>query len=739
MMQAVNALVGAVFVLLASYAAGALLLQSLKIQLARYEKPPLAFVLGASVLHLAIFLVLAAQIGYWPVLIAVPLAFIVAAARKKALGLGEHSAERLPAPLRMVWGSVFTIFTILYFFNALAPEGSPDGSSYHLGFVNQYMRAHGFPHITTNLYASLSQGVEMLFLPAFVIGRHSAGALVHYGFLLALTFAIFAFGRRLGKPWVGAAASLFVYASPVVGIDGTSAYNDLGVAAAVFGCFYFLWIWDQEQSSPLLVPVALLAGYSYAAKYTAFVILPFALIWVLFRARKLRPVLTVAALSLTMVAPWMIKNWVEVANPMAPFLNRYFRNPNVHVEFEQEYSRLLSTYGVENKWTLPLEVTVRGEKTAGLVGPIFLLVPLALFALRFRAGRGLVAAGIVMLGPYLLNVGTRFVIPSLPFFALAICLALSSFPMVLAILIVLHGLASWPGNIHYYSSRYVWHLDGIPFKAALRKIPQDEYLRKISNGYGVAKMIEFYVPKGERVLGLNGIAESYTTRDYLVSFQAAFNESLTDTLNMGWIAEHQPTVLRLLKFPPRQTSQVRLTQTGQGVPLEDWNIHEVRFYSGGQEIPRSPKWRLTAFPNPWEIQFAFDNSPATRWRSWERAFPGMYVEVNFGAPVSIDEIHIETSPDFANVKIRTEVSDNSGNLVKLGDDYANSVLPVKANIRRAATWEMHLRGVNYLLIGDGDWGSEDIRDDPAGWGLKQIAASYGARLYQVLPLEASRR
>ena len=114
----------------------------------------------------------------------------------------------------------------------------------------------------------------------------------------------------------------------------------------------------------------------------------------------------------------------------------------------------------------------------------------------------------------------------------------------------------------------------------------------------------------------------------------------------------------------------------------------------------------------------------------------MYVDVNFGVPAAIDEIHIETSPDFANIKIRTEVTDDAGSWVKLGDDYINSAIQVKANIRRAATWEMHLRGVNYLLMGDTDWGSDDIREDPEAWGLKLIVARYGARLYQVMPLEA---
>ena len=734
MMQALNALIGAALVIAACFSCGALLADSLRVPLLRYERFPLCFVLGAACLHLAIFLVLALHVAYWPAVIALPVGSILLAWRKGALRLGEK-VPPVAQPLRILWTSIFAIFTVLYFFNALAPESSPDGSGYHLGLVDRYMRAHGFPFISTNMYASLSQGVELLFLPAYIIGRHSAGALVHYGFLIAVTLAIFAFGRRLGFPWVGGAASLLFYLSPVVGIDGTAAYIDVGVAAIVFVCFYFLWLWDESQDMRLLVPAGLLAGYSYAAKYTAFTILPFALLWVLLRSRKLKPVLVIGALSLVMVAPWMLKDSILMGNPMAPFLNQYFRNPYVHVDFEKGYSEFLTHYTVENRWTLPLEVTVRGFRTTGLIGPVFLLLPLALLTLRTRAGRALLAAGLFVLAPYFLNVGTRFLIPSLPFFSLAICLAMETFPVLLASLMVFHALASWPSGVKLYAHPYAWRLNNIPYKAALRVMPPDKYLRQVSSSYGLAKMVEFYVPKGERVLGINGMAESYSTRDYLVSFQAGFNESLTDTFNMGWIPDHQPSVLKALRFPPTMARKVRFTLTGPGRPKDQWSIHEIRFFSGGKEIPRDPQWRLTAFPNPWEIQFAFDNSPATRWRTWEPAAAGMFIQVDFPSPLAVDEIHIETSPDVTSLKIRTGVAGSSGDFQKVGDDYESSRVPVKANIRRAATWEMHLRGVNYFLIGDGDWGAEDVRDDPEGWGLRQIAAGYGARLYQVLPLE----
>src|SRR5207249_1776434 len=136
----------------------------------------------------------------------------------------------------------------------------------------RYMHAHGFVRITTNMYANLSQGVEMLFLFAFAFGRHSAAALTHFPFLVALPLAMLSYARRFGFTVAGVCGALLVFASPVVGIDGTVAYNDVATACIVFTVFYLTSIWAAEESSSgLLAPIGLVAGFGYAAKYTAFV------------------------------------------------------------------------------------------------------------------------------------------------------------------------------------------------------------------------------------------------------------------------------------------------------------------------------------------------------------------------------------------------------------------------------------------------------------------------------------
>jgi hypothetical protein len=747
MILALAALVGAGLTVAACYAAGAMLIDRLGIALHRFERLPLAFTLGAACLHLAVFAILALQIAYWPVLTAL-LLFVIASAvatgswalRAK---LPERSSEPLSRNLKRICIPLFGIFTLLYFFHAWAPEDSPDGSGYHLGYVVRELHAHGFERITTDIRATLGQGIEMLFVPAFAIGRHSAAALVHLAFTGALAMAMLAYGRRLGKPWVGAAGAFLTFASPIVGIDGSSAYDDLGAAAVIFSAFYWLEIWDVSRDRKVLVPIGLMAGYGYAAKYTVVVMLVYALGFVAWRARRPGPMFTVLLFSSLMIEPWMLKNWIIVRNPIAPFGNVIFRNPYFHPIFEKELSDAMRDYGVKDKRSLPLEVTIRGEKTGGILGVMFLAAPLALLALRYRHGRRLLAAALLVGAPYVANIGTRFLIPPLPFVSLAMAFAFSGSPPLLAALMIFHAVSCWPDEVRRYSDKFVWRLDHILVRPALRLIPQEEYLRKNDLDYEAARLVEATVPEGERILGLRGVANAYCNREILSTYQSALSQTLIDSIYMAWVEDYQATIAETFEFRERPARRLRVLQTGTvDNPYAQWSVHELRFFHQGVEIPRRPEWRLRAWPNPWEVQLAFDNSPATRWRTWESVKPGDYLDVDFGEDQAVDQVRIETSSDSLAMQLEVEALVVSGNdassewVLLARNPKASALLSKfslpKSSLRLAATYEMKAHGLHYFLVGDSDYGADDFRDDPEAWGLMQVASGYGIRIYKVI-------
>jgi hypothetical protein len=428
----------------------------------------------------------------------------------------------------------------------------------------------------------------------------------------------------------------------------------------------------------------------------------------------------------------MLKDWIVVRNPIAPFGNTVFRNPYFHPIFETQYSVAMRFYNVTDRRTLPLEVIVRGGKTEGVLGLIFLASPLALLALRNPHGRRLLTAGLLLGSTYYFNFGTRFLIPALPFVSMAMALSFGSFPLLLGAVMMFHALSSWPAEMHHYADKFVWRLGSILFTPALRIIPQEKYLRDNDSDYSAARLVEAVVPKGERILGLRGVAYSYCAREFLIDYQAALNQTLIDSMNMGWVEAYQPLILQRFQFPERTARRFRVLQTATvDDPQLQWSVHELRFFHNGIEIPRRPEWRLRAWPNPWEVQLAFDNSPATRWRTWERVTPGDYLDVDFGRDEAVDEVRLNTSVDYSVMQLQVEALDASGKWTLVAKNPKVETVEPKSSIRRAATYELKAHGIHYFVVGDDNYGADDFRDDPEAWGLTQVGSGYGIRIYKV--------
>lgn len=723
MKEAAYVLFGAAFTIAAAWAAGRWMLARLRIDFPyREEERAFSFLLGSALLSQGVFVLAAAHVLYKGTLLALGVAAL-------ALGARRSNARCFPAlPRLWVWlaAPAFTLFSLLYVSHAMAPEMSPDGSAYHLGLVSRYYREHGFPAVTTNIYANLSQGVEMLFLFAWPWGKHSAAALTHLGFLYALASLVLSYGRRFGSPLAGAGAAALVWLSPVAALDAASAYNDVAVAAIVFGVYYLLQVWREARHASLLIAVGALAGFAFAAKYTAFVALAYALgvvAWQLWRTHwMIRSVVTVAAVAAFWIAPWLVKNAIVVGNPVSPFANRVFRNPYVHVAFEEHYRQHMRNYDfLKSHWDIPLEVTVRGQALCGLLGPVFLLAPLALLAWRRPHGRTLLAAAALFGSIYVSNIGTRFLLMAVPFVALGMGAVFAQRPVVLGFVLTVHAASSWPDLMKLYCHEYAWRLDRIQWKAALRIESQEGFLARKWPSYNVARLIDAVTPPRGRVFSFAQTAEAYTTREVIVSFQSAEGTVLRNILWAPLYEDMQPTRLQHFFFPVRSLRRVRVVQTAAAGPDDHFGVHELRFFHQGREVPRDPRWRLRAWPNPWNVQDAFDGSPVTRWASWEKLWPSMFIEVDFGDDVTIDRVTVEGSPETGRSQVRL--------------DFAPELAPVEQEaarplgLRREAVEVLRTRGITHVLVADTDFGHEDYESRRDEWGLVELGERNGVRLY----------
>jgi hypothetical protein len=778
-------LFGAGFTVAISFALGTLLLDRLRVALYRQEAALLAFVTGSACLSLATFFLCLMHQARRDVFLWGGLAVIAGAVW---LHRGESPRKSLPMPpagWMVLFFVVLTAFFIAYFFNSLAPEISPDGSGYHLGNVVRYGRSGGFDWKHHSMYSYLSQGTEMLFLVAFSFGGHSSAAMVHFAFLTALPLLIACYGIRWGFPRVGMFAAILAYASPVVGIDGISAYNDLALVTVVFAVFYVLQVWDHIKDYKLLIIIGLLSGFSYAIKYTACLTLPFALgfvAWRLWREQKLwggppgprgsprtrfsptRPMspdadgpargpgcplgsdqgvrptvnqrgptaitclLLVLSAALLMILPWAVRNWIWLGNPFAPFLNRWFTNPYYHPGAESRYLSELGQYtGLNHYWEIPLQLAVRGKFIPGILGPVFLLVPFALLALRHSHGRRLLVAAAVFGIPAYFNTGARFLIPSIPFVSLAMGLALAKSWGILPTVAMFQALVCWPGVLAMYCDPWAWRVRSIPVRAALRKEPEAEFLLRQVPGYGLKSAIEQATAPGDKIFSFRSRPEAYLDREIVVGYESNLGNLAQDILWTAAGALKPPVDRQQFRFAPVTTRGIRIVQKASAD--SEWSLAEVRLFWGGREVPHAPDWHITAWPNAPEVGLAFDDNLGTRWSTWQPMSPKDRVQIEFGQPRGVDEVLLEYAVAGA-AQVSVEVLGESSRWIRIAGRPEVSRAGA-TDLRRLATQELRASGIGYLLIDDSDFGMANLNQYTSSWGITQLAEANGTHFFRI--------
>ena len=714
----------------------------LRLPLNRLECLCLGYVTGAplaSTLALALASVFAARKGVFLSIGAVSLALLWRQL-PWLRSLKPASMDSIPGFFKVLLAVAWVVYGLLYFRYALSPETSFDGMSYHLGLVNLWNHAHGLPRIG-DMYAALPSGMEMLYLFAFSIGRHSSATLVHFSFLMLLPVLMVLYGIRFGLPRGSAAfAATVVFTTPLVGWDGSVAYNDVALMVAGFTSVYFLQMWRGDRLPANLMAASALAGFAFAIKYTGcFVILLVIVvaIWELRReshARLARTVCLAAALGAVVPAPYLIRNCLWFHNPIAFFGNSIFRNPYFHVSFERSIVQGQAHPNGVTWGDLPLELTIGGPILHESLGPIYLLAPLALLGLLWPKSRFLVFAALVLAIIYPMNKGARFLMPVLPFLLLAVGFVLGRVRragvFLLGALSIAQLILCWPPVARRLLTPHGANASRASWKYAFRLVSEDWYLRDRTDEYVMSRLLESHVPEGQAVLSLNGgVAQSYTSRFIMDSFHSADAERALDLFYGNAASPKFGGRKWTAAFPEANARQVRILQLGRG-RTEDvmWSIDEIRLWRGSEIVTPKPSWRLDAFPNPWDIGFAFDGVEGTRWKSWEPMRPGMSAGVRFDTPQSIDRVEIVSLDPQWDSQLDLEVLTDGGRwLHPPGAWQVNP--PVDA--RKAAARGLSREGVHFVVVPKNAFNSQVFTNDPSAWGLSEVASSKDAALYRI--------
>ncbi len=669
------------------------------------------------------FALLVAGLYNWP-------AIGLALALPIAVGLWRIELPQLRRP---PWWAIAAgaVFACIYAVYTLAPEMQADGAGYHLGMPAMWLRDGGFTS-AIGFFDLLPLGVETLFGAAMALGGLSAAKLVHLTFLLLTIPLVLQVARRLGLgedvAWAGA---LLYCLAPVAGMSGTSAYTDAALTFAHVALFALILEWRDSASPWVALHAGLIAGFCYSVKMTGAMVVVVALVYMLAR-RQIRSGAVFSAGAALTALPWAVKALWLTGNPLAPLGNAWFENDAFNAATERALGSYLRTYDLASWTQIPGALLFDGAALQGLIGPVFVLAPLALLACRKPAGRWLMAAAAISAGPWVLNIGARFLMPSLPFISLALASVIPA--RLLPPLLLLHAALSLPVTMDRYAGVGAWRLKGWPWKAALRIESEANYLRANYWEYNVARMVARHVKPGEPLLDLLGVPTVYSERTALGPLPTVGFDQMTDAL----ITAAEPLPERLYRGRYSNVDGfLRGVRLRLNRPVEQgWSLSDVRFERGGQPLAVSRYWFLSSWPVPQDAALAVDSNIASRWHTYGPASAGSYLEALFDRPIAFDTVSVISS-SLAQAGSAMEVYGlrMDRQWVRLAMPGGATALPLRP-LRPEATAFVKSRGVRWVVApthAAGGFGpvGRSLSRMPHAWRVERVEEVEGAWLFRI--------
>lgn len=233
---------------------------------------------------------------------------------------------------------------LLALWACLVPPHQYDALVYHLALPQEYLRAGRLYAPEGMVFAHFPQNGEMLFALALRLGSDLL-AQMYVWLASALTVAwLLTFGRRItpAAPW----AALLVAAHTAVLVLSSTAYVEPLVMLWATAALLTFEASDEGRDRGFLILSALFTGLALGTKYYAGLLaalLAARLVW----RDRLKAAALFSAVAGALFAPWLVKNWICVGNPVFPFLYKVFPATKIGwtADLATGYFQVLTEYG----------------------------------------------------------------------------------------------------------------------------------------------------------------------------------------------------------------------------------------------------------------------------------------------------------------------------------------------------------------------------------------------------------
>lgn len=290
---------------------------------------------------------------------------VFAAGLVVGIGIQQFITQKKPTMSLKDFGNEKLLFLPVVFFllvplvGVLSPSSMLDWDSlaYHLALPKLWLLEGKVSSVSFIHHSNFPAGVDGLFLigeqfgpgtlsKAFVWLFTAFGAKAIYGLVHEL---VEKFEFSMNPRALGLMSVLVFLTIPMVMWESGTAYIDVanGLFAGLGFAMVAFCLWSGETRG--FVIAGLFLGFAASTKYTGLqTILIASFIGILFSTKELRSgVIRMAAISALIAAPWYLKNWVLVGNPVYPFFFSLFGGKNWDAFSSMIYTEEQKSFGYQ--------------------------------------------------------------------------------------------------------------------------------------------------------------------------------------------------------------------------------------------------------------------------------------------------------------------------------------------------------------------------------------------------------
>ena len=235
-----------------------------------------------------------------------------------------------------------------------------DSIAYHLAVPKIWLQDGHVSSVSYIHHSNFPAAVDGLFLIGLKIGGQAGAKAFVWWFTAFGTLAIYGvLGDRFGKK-AGAISALIFASIPMVIWESGTAYIDVAHGLfAGFG-FYFAALHIESRKREDAILAGIMLGLAAGSKYTGLQSIGIAgLLMLIMGDRKLAA--QAIGIAVATAAPWYIKNWIVVGNPVYPFFSSVLGGKNWDAAAAAMYTEEQKTFGYQG-------VANIGNSIFGLVG-----------------------------------------------------------------------------------------------------------------------------------------------------------------------------------------------------------------------------------------------------------------------------------------------------------------------------------------------------------------------------------